>query len=116
LRPTDLAPAGLADLGITDPAALDAGLLARTALARLWMGRGEAPLWRAFDSDELRTLLGKLKKTAKDPGLREKTIAALKETLAPVAPGGRLGAAVDAVAERWIASLLSGDPVLTRTL
>jgi hypothetical protein len=116
LRPTDLAPAGLADLGITDPAALDAGLLARTALARLWMGRGEGPLWRAFDSDELRTLLGKLKKTAKDPGLREKTIAALKETLAPVAPGGRLGAAVDAVAERWIASLLSGDPVLTRTL
>jgi hypothetical protein len=116
LRPGDLAPAGLEQLGITDPAGLDAGLLARTALARLWMGRGDAALWRALDKDELRTLQNKLKKAAKDPDLREKTLAALKETLAPVAPGGRLAAAVEAVAERWIAGLLSGDPVLARML
>jgi hypothetical protein len=116
LRPSDLAPAGLDQLGITDAPGLDAGLLARTALARLWMGRGDSALWRALDKEELRTLQNKLKKTAKDPDLREKTLAALKETLAPVAPEGRLAAAVEAVAERWIAGLLSGDPVLARTL
>jgi hypothetical protein len=116
LRPADLAPAGLNDLGIVDPAALDAGLLARTALARLWLGRGEAPLWRALDAPEMRTLQNRLKKAAKAPDLMAKTVAALKEILAPVAPGGRLATAVEAVADRWIAGLLAGDPVLTRTL
>jgi hypothetical protein len=116
LRPTDLAPAALGDLGITDPAAVDAGLLARTALARLWLGRGDAPLWRALDAGELRTLQNRLKKAMKDPEGTAKTVAALKEILAPVAPGGRLAAAVEAVADRWIGGLLTGDAVLARTM
>ena len=104
---------GAAGEALGDRAALDTGVLARTVLARTLLRQpteGPVPLPPALAQE----LKNHLNAAQKDPALREKDETVLAETLARLWPTPPPSAGAKAVAQRWIAGLLQGDPVLTR--
>jgi hypothetical protein len=106
VRAEQLAPPALDDAGV-ELAALDHGILGRTVVAARLVG-GEPGPFRPFPATKLEALHDRL--AAVTAGDLRKAVHAV---LATAAPGGTLTPAMVAVADRWTASLVPLDSLLT---
>jgi hypothetical protein len=106
VRAEQLAPPALAESGV-ELAALDHGILARSALASRLLG-GEPGPFRPFPATRLEALHERL--AAATAGDLRRDVHAI---LASGAAGGSLSPAMVAVADRWTASLVPLDSLLT---
>jgi Family of unknown function (DUF6178) len=106
VRAEHLAPPALDDAGV-ELAALDHGILARTVLASRLLGGAPGP-FRPFPATQLEALHDRL--GAATAGDLRRDVHAI---LASAAQGGTLGPALVAVADRWTASLVPLDSLLT---
>jgi hypothetical protein len=111
VRPEHLAPPALDDAGV-ELAALDTGILARTALAHRLIGGAPGPLrpLTPADLEKLRPILTKAAGKAAAGAAFGDTIQAI---LVRSVPAGAITPAMAAVADRWIASMLPMETVLT---
>lgn len=107
-RPEHLMPERWGELGIADPAELDAGLLARTILVRRLLGDESAGLVSLSDQ-AMADFKQKFGNGQQETENMAKSAALI---LQAAAPGGRFTPATEAVATRWLQSLVPLGPVL----
>lgn len=111
VRPEHLMPERWGELGITDPAELDAGTLARTILVRRLLGDESAGL-AALPDQALADFKQKFGNGQQETENMAKSAALI---LQAAAPGGRFNPATEAVATRWLQSLVPLGPVLQKS-
>jgi hypothetical protein len=108
VRPEHLVPERWGELGIADPAELDTALLARTILVRRLLGDESAGL-AALSDKAIADFKQKFGNGQQEAENMAKSAALL---LQAAAPGGRFNPATEAVAARWLQSLVPLGPVL----
>jgi hypothetical protein len=116
VEPQHLVPGAplLEDSG-ADAAAVDGGLLARTILVKRLLSIGKAPALAPLDESDVRAFESQLRRGLSSPVQLPAAVAKrARALLEAAAPSLLAGAAVAAVADRWIASLAPLEPVLVR--
>jgi hypothetical protein len=114
VEPQHIAPGSpILEEGGIDAAAIDAGLLARTILVKRLRSVGGAPTIAPLDPREVTAFESELRRGQSGPVQLPPAVAKrARALLEAAAPSSLAGAAVAAVADRWIAGLAPLEPVL----
>jgi hypothetical protein len=108
VRPEHISPQRLDAMGVADPAILDTGLLARTVLVQLLLGRGPGPV-EPLSSQAISSFKKQFTSSTQHVETMAKSAASILQS---ASPGGRFSPATEAVATRWLHGLAPLGPVL----